>query len=181
MDHHSIINKDHNECVIDDKQAISALNRVQTLDCRQKLIAAYCSIKFQPSWPSRLQNECHANSKLFTCMEFRSEFLNHFVDKKSNKILRIDPLQPFNHTDCTDLCMQIDFEFALFVSNQYCICTNNYQSIIDQTNHTECDLQCVKHSKCPPNFLFIISTGIKSKFSIQFTNNNLHVIQFNIY
>ncbi|KAH7637723.1 xylosyltransferase oxt [Dermatophagoides farinae] len=158
--HHSIIDI-HDGCKIDDKQAISALNRVQTLDCRQKLIAAYCSIKFQPSWPSRLQNECHANSKLFTCMEFRSEFLNHFVDKKSNKILRIDPLQPFNHTDCTDLCMQIDFEFALFVSNQYCICTNNYQSIIDQTNHTECDLQCVKHSKCPSNFLFIISTGIK--------------------
>lgn len=184
LDHHSIINKDHNECVIDDKQAISALNRIQTLNCRRKLIDTFCNIKFQSLWPSRLQNECPENydgNKLLTCLEFRSEFLDHFVDKKSNKILRIDPEQQFNHNDCTDLCMQIDFTFALFISNQYCICTHNYDSIIDRTNsltnHTECDLQRAIHSKYSSNFLFIISTGVKSMFF----RKKIHIVFHKIF
>lgn len=48
----------NDSCVIDDIQAISALKRVKTEKCKQKLMEHFCLIKRDKPWPDSLQNRC---------------------------------------------------------------------------------------------------------------------------
>lgn len=170
-------------CDIQSKDAISALQRAKTKDCRQHIAQIACAIQAGEFYASHLPSHCphgnySANTKL-GCYRDEKEFRllsGYFINFKST-----------NTPDkCVQLCLQSGFPYAGVQYSSECFCGSELPTDAVKLADSSCNMKCSgdQHEICGGYYAInIYETGIASKYDcIIFTEHKQieHFLQYNV-
>ncbi|XP_075164443.1 xylosyltransferase oxt [Haematobia irritans] len=152
-------------CDIISKDAISALQRAKTKDCRQHIAGIACAIQSGKFYPAKLPSYCpsnHTANKHLGCFQDEKKFRllsGYFINYKTT-----------NTPDkCIQLCLQSGFPYAGVQYGSECFCGPDMPVESSKLPDSSCNMKCSgdQHEICGGYFVMnIYETGI-SKFSAQ--------------
>lgn len=153
-------------CEITDNQAVSALQRAKTKECRRRIADIRCSIQRGEFYASRLPNYCpagnHVAGRSLGCYKDEKEFrllAGYYINFKTNNSPR----------KCIYLCLQSGFPYAGVQHGTECFCGNDEPKSSAKLPDPSCNMKCSGDSKesCGGYFTMnVFETGI-SRFRPQ--------------
>lgn len=96
-------------CEIQNREAISAIHRAKTQNCKQEIVNLTCLIQGGSFYPKRLPNACTGNNVVY------GKHLGCFKDEKKLRILSSfygNYATTNSQTSCLDICVQAGFPYA---------------------------------------------------------------------
>lgn len=152
-------------CDITSRDALSALNRARSKDCKKKIANIACQIQSNQFYPKSLSSYCPkenlpASNKTIGCYKDEKDFRllsGYFTNFKSTN----------SPKKCITMCLQSGFPFAGVQYGTECFCGANAPSPDLKIPDEKCDMKC---SGDPEEFcggyftMNVYSTGIISKF-----------------
>ncbi|XP_013115718.2 xylosyltransferase oxt [Stomoxys calcitrans] len=152
-------------CDIISKDAISALQRAKTKDCRQHIAGIACSIQSGKFYPALLPSYCPSNHTA-------NNPLGCFRDEKKFRLLSgyFINFKTTNKPDkCIQLCLQSGFPYAGVQYGSECFCGADLPPESSKLPDSTCNMKCSgdSHEICGGYFAMnVFETGI-AKFSAQ--------------
>ena len=153
-------------CDIQSKDAVSALQRAKTKDCRQHIAQIACAIQAGEFYALHLPSHCpHGNQSANTqlgCYRDEKEFRllsGYFINFKST-----------NTPDkCVQLCLQSGFPYAGVQYGSECFCGADPPTDANKLADSSCNMKCSgdQHEICGGYYAMnIYETGIASEYYI---------------
>lgn len=150
-------------CSITSKEAISALQRAKSKDCRQYIAQVSCAIQAGEFYPRRLPSYCPngnytANAHL-GCFQDEKEYRllsGYFVHFKNSNTPEL----------CIDICLQSGYPYAGVEYSVECFCGTETPKSSLKLSDNKCDMRCSGDSNllCGGYYAInIYETGIKSE------------------
>lgn len=166
-------------CSIISKEAISALQRAKTKDCRQYIANVACAIQDGKFYPRRLTSSCPsgdytANTHL-GCFQDEKEYRllsGYFVQFKTQNTPEL----------CLEICLQSGYPYAGVEYSVECFCGNEPPTKSRKISDIKCNMKCSgdKTLFCGGYYAInIYETGIKSRYST--TTCKLRIFLYNQY
>uniref|UniRef100_W8C4M3 protein xylosyltransferase n=1 Tax=Ceratitis capitata TaxID=7213 RepID=W8C4M3_CERCA len=154
------------ECNITAKEAISALQRAKTKDCRKQIAHIACAIQEGNFYAQHLPNYCpagnHTANLPLGCYQDEKEYRllsGYFTNFKTTNTPR----------KCTRLCLQSGFPYAGVQYASECFCGADAPPLSAKLRDSSCNMKCSGDSKeiCGGYFsMNVYETGI-AKFTPQ--------------
>lgn len=152
-------------CTLLSKDAISALNRAKTVQCKKLITEVACHIQSNRFYPSVLTSDCPkdnipATNKTLGCYRDEKDFrllAGYFMNFKTSN----------SPKKCITLCLQSGFPLAGVQYGTECFCGTNQPSDDHKISDESCDMKCSgdQNEFCGGFFkMNVYSTGIISKF-----------------
>lgn len=153
------------ECNITSKEAISALQRAKTKDCRKQIAHIACAIQEGNFYARRLPSYCpagnHTANYLLGCYQDEKEFRllsGYFTNFKTTN----------SPQKCTRLCLQSGFPYAGLQYATECFCGADAPPLSAKLPDSSCNMKCSGDPKeiCGGYFsMNVYETGIASKLT----------------
>lgn len=151
-------------CNIQSKDAVSALQRAKTKDCRQHIAQVACAIQagefYAPQLPSHCPRGNHSANTQLGCYRDEKEFRllsGYFINFKSS-----------NTPDkCVQLCLQSGFPYAGVQYGSECFCGADPPTDAAKLADSSCNMKCSgdQHEICGGYYAMnIYETGIASEY-----------------
>ncbi|XP_062136792.1 xylosyltransferase oxt [Drosophila sulfurigaster albostrigata] len=154
------------ECDINAKEAISALQRAKTKDCRQHIAHIACAIQAGRFYASQLQSSCPAGNHTANVA------LGCYRDEKDSRLLGgyFASLKTSNSpSSCVELCLQSGYPYAGVQYSRECFCGFDAPPSSAKLPDSSCNMKCLGHAKeiCGGFYAMnVYETGI-AKFTAQ--------------
>ncbi|KAH8278229.1 hypothetical protein KR044_002927 [Drosophila immigrans] len=154
------------ECDINAKEAISALQRAKTKDCRQHIAQIACEIQAGRFYATQLQSSCPAGNHTANVA------LGCYRDEKDSRLLGgyFTSLKTFNSpSGCVELCLQSGYPYAGVQYARECFCGFDAPPSSAKLPDSSCNMKCLGNAKeiCGGFFAMnVYETGI-AKFTAQ--------------
>lgn len=151
-------------CNIQSKDAVSALQRAKTKDCRQHIAQIACAIQAGEFYATHLPSHCprgnHSANAQLGCYRDEKEYRllsGYFINFKSS-----------NTPDkCTQLCLQSGFPYAGVQYGSECFCGADAPPEAAKLPDSSCNMKCSgdQHEICGGYYAMnIYETGIESEY-----------------
>lgn len=150
-------------CDIIAKEAISALQRAKTKDCRQHIASVVCAIQAGEFYASHLPTHCpkgnHTANNQLGCYRDEKEFRllsGYFINFKTTNTPK----------NCVQLCLQSGFPYAGVEYSRECFCGTDAPPSTAKLPDSSCSMKCSgnTHEVCGGYYAInIYETGIASK------------------
>lgn len=149
-------------CDIISKDAISALQRAKTKDCRQHIAGIACAIQSAEFYPAKLPSYCpsnHTAAKPLGCYRDEKKFRllsGYFINFKTSN----------TPEKCVQLCLQSGFPYAGVQYGSECFCGTDVPPDSAKLSDSTCNMKCSGSVQevCGGYFAMnIYETGIESK------------------
>ncbi|XP_055373192.1 xylosyltransferase oxt isoform X2 [Condylostylus longicornis] len=153
-------------CKILSKEAISAINRAKTQDCKKHIANIACAIQSGLFYPKILKSTCPNGN--FT----NSRSLGCYKDEKEYRLLSgyyTNFKQSNSPNKCIQMCLQSGFQYAGVQYGTECFCGNEPPPPSARISDPNCNMKCTGNAKeaCGGYFTInIFETGI-AKFTAQ--------------
>lgn len=150
-------------CDIISKDAISALQRAKTKDCRQHIAGIACAIQSRKFYPKTLPSYCpsnHTANNLLGCFRDEKKFRllsGYFVNFKTSNTVE----------KCIQLCLQSGYPYAGVQYSTECFCGYDAPPEASKLPDSTCNMKCSgdQQAICGGYFAMnIYETGIASKY-----------------
>lgn len=152
-------------CDITSRDALSALNRARTKDCKKHIANIACQIQSNQFYPKALSSYCPkenlpASNKTIGCYKDEKDYRllsGYFTNFKSSN----------SPKKCITMCLQSGFPFAGVQYGTECFCGANAPPVDLKIPDEKCDMKCSGDPEelCGGYFAMnVYSTGIISKF-----------------
>ncbi|XP_037814712.1 xylosyltransferase oxt [Lucilia sericata] len=159
-------------CNIQSKDAVSALQRAKTKDCRQHIAQIACAIQAGEFYATHLPSYCprgnHSANTQLGCYRDEKEFRllsGYFINFKSS-----------NTPDkCVQLCLQSGFPYAGVQYGSECFCGVDAPPVAAKLADSSCNMKCSgdQHEICGGYYAMnVYETGI-AKFSAQIAETSV--------
>ncbi|XP_030570875.1 xylosyltransferase oxt [Drosophila novamexicana] len=154
------------ECDINAKEAISALQRAKTKDCRQHIAHIACAIQAGRFYATHLQSSCPAGNHTANVS------LGCYRDEKESRLLGgyFTSFKTSNSpSGCVELCLQSGYPYAGVQYARECFCGFDTPPSSAKLPDSSCNMKCLGNAKeiCGGFFAMnVYETGI-AKFTPQ--------------
>lgn len=154
------------ECDINAKEAISALQRAKTKDCRQHIAYIACAIQAGRFYATKLQSSCPAGNHTANVA------LGCYRDEKDSRLLAgyFTSFKTSNSpSGCIELCLQSGYPYAGVQYARECFCGFDAPPSSAKLPDSSCNMKCVGNAKeiCGGFYAMnVYETGI-AKFTAQ--------------
>ncbi|XP_030372520.1 xylosyltransferase oxt [Scaptodrosophila lebanonensis] len=154
------------ECDINAKEAISALQRAKTKDCRQHIAHIACAIQAGRFYATKLRSGCPAGN--YTA----NVSLGCYRDEKDHRLLGgyFVSFKTYNSPSrCVELCLQSGYPYAGVQYGRECFCGFDAPPTATKLPDSSCNNKCLANAKeiCGGYFAMnVYETGI-AKFTAQ--------------
>uniref|UniRef100_A0A1B0BVC3 protein xylosyltransferase n=1 Tax=Glossina palpalis gambiensis TaxID=67801 RepID=A0A1B0BVC3_9MUSC len=159
-------------CDIIAKEAISALQRAKTKDCRQHIASVVCAIQAGEFYASHLPTHCpkgnHTANNQLGCYRDEKEFRllsGYFINFKTTNTPK----------NCVQLCLQSGFPYAGVEYSRECFCGTDAPPSTAKLPDSSCSMKCSgdAHEVCGGYYAInIYETGI-AKFAAQIAETSM--------
>ncbi|XP_005187548.1 xylosyltransferase oxt [Musca domestica] len=158
-------------CDIISKDAISALQRAKTKDCRQHIAGIACAIQSRKFYPKTLPSYCpsnHTANNLLGCFRDEKKFRllsGYFVNFKTSNTVE----------KCIQLCLQSGYPYAGVQYSTECFCGYDAPPEASKLPDSTCNMKCSgdQQAICGGYFAMnIYETGI-AKFTAQIAESGV--------
>ncbi|KAL0822523.1 hypothetical protein ABMA28_004572 [Loxostege sticticalis] len=126
-------------CEIQNREAISAIHRAKTQNCKQEIVNLTCLIQGGSFYPKRLPNACTGNNVVY------GNHLGCFKDEKKLRILSSfygNYATTNSQTSCLDICVQAGFPYAGVQYASECFCGDSPPLESAKIEDELCDMKC---------------------------------------
>ncbi|XP_049874059.1 xylosyltransferase oxt [Pectinophora gossypiella] len=126
-------------CDIKSREAISAIHRAKTQNCKQQILNKTCLIQDGHFYPKELPNSCLAEGMA------HGKHLGCYVDEKKLRLLSSfygNYASTNSPVACLDICVQAGFPYAGVQYGSECFCGENPPPPSAQTADDMCDMKC---------------------------------------
>lgn len=150
-------------CKIESAQAMSAIERATTRECKQEIADVACGIQEGGVYPGSLPNTCHLKGN-----HSKGHYYGCYLDDAEDRDMthqKTLPTENWSQT-CIDYCLQIGFRYAGLQYGRECWCGNSFGK--HGTTGAVCNQRCPGNSKefCGGYLTNdVYSTGIQERFS----------------
>ncbi|EDV96821.1 GH16481 [Drosophila grimshawi] len=154
------------DCVISAKEAISALQRAKTKDCRQHIARIACAIQAGRFYATHLHSSCPAGNHTANVS------LGCYRDEKDARLLAgyFTSFKTSNSpSGCVELCLQSGYPYAGVQYARECFCGFDAPPSSAKLPDSSCNMKCVGNAKeiCGGFYAMnVYETGI-AKFTAQ--------------
>ncbi|EFA12734.1 xylosyltransferase oxt [Tribolium castaneum] len=157
------------ECEITGKEAVSAIHRAKSQNCKQLIANVTCKSLAGTLYPKRLTGSCPNGGKI------AGKALGCFKDENNYRLLSgyFGVNKKSNSPEyCIQLCLQSGFEYAGVQYSHECFCGNDEPLSTFKLPDSSCNMKCPgdPHATCGGYYTInVFQTGIK-KFVPQVAN-----------
>lgn len=166
------------ECDINAKEAISALQRARTKDCRQHIAQIACAIQAGRFYATHLKSSCPSGNHTANVS------LGCYRDEKDSRLLAgyFTSFKTSNSPSiCVELCLQSGYPYAGVQYGRECFCGFDAPPSSAKLPDSSCNMKCLDNAKeiCGGYFAMnVYETGIASEYLLNswltiFNNPNL--------
>ncbi|EDW78740.1 oxt [Drosophila willistoni] len=154
------------QCDIQAKEAISALQRAKTKDCRQHIAQIACSIQAGRFYATQLTSSCPAGNHTANVS------LGCYRDEKDHRLLGgyFSSFKSSNSPSrCVELCLQSGYPYAGVQYGRECFCGFDTPPSASKLPDSSCNIKCLGNAKeiCGGFYAMnVYETGI-AKFTAQ--------------
>ncbi|XP_035445295.2 xylosyltransferase oxt [Spodoptera frugiperda] len=151
-------------CEIKSKEAISAIHRAKTQNCKQQIVNKTCLIQSGSFYPHELPNTCRRGQMTF------GKYLGCYADQKKLRLLTGfygNYANTNSPSACLDICIQAGFMYAGVQYASECFCGESLPQASAAVADHLCDMKCPGNATqhCGGYFTMnIYETGL-SKFT----------------
>lgn len=151
------------ECDINAKEAISALQRAKTKDCRQHIASIACAIQAGRFYATHLQSSCPAGNHRANVS------LGCYRDERDSRLLGgyFTSFKTSNSPgSCVELCLQSGYPYAGVQYARECFCGFDTPPRSAKLADSSCNMKCIGNAKeiCGGIYAMnVYETGIASK------------------
>lgn len=151
-------------CEIKSKEAISAIHRAKTQNCKQQIVNKTCLIQSGSFYPHELPNTCRHGQMTF------GKYLGCYADQKKLRLLTGfygNYANTNSPSACLDICIQAGFMYAGVQYASECFCGESLPQASAAVADHLCDMKCPGNATqhCGGYFTMnIYETGL-SKFT----------------
>lgn len=152
------------ECDINAKEAISALQRARTKDCRQHIAQIACAIQAGRFYATHLKSSCPSGNHRANVS------LGCYRDEKDTRLLAgyFTSFKTSNSPSiCVELCLQSGYPYAGVQYGRECFCGFDAPPSSAKLPDSSCNMKCLDNAKeiCGGFFAMnVYETGIASKY-----------------
>lgn len=163
------------ECDIQAKEAISALQRAKTKDCRQHIAQIACAIQAGRFYATHLRSSCPAGNHTANVS------LGCYRDEKDTRLLAgyFTSFKTSNSPSiCVELCLQSGYPYAGVQYGRECFCGFDAPPSSAKLPDSSCNMKCLGNAKeiCGGFYAMnVYETGIASKcclYNLLYAVNN---------
>ncbi|XP_002007843.3 xylosyltransferase oxt [Drosophila mojavensis] len=132
------------ECDINAKEAISALQRAKTKDCRQHIASIACAIQAGRFYATHLQSSCPAGNHRANVS------LGCYRDEKDSRLLGgyFTSFKTSNSPgSCVELCLQSGYPYAGVQYARECFCGFDTPPSSAKLADSSCNMKCIGNAK----------------------------------
>jgi protein xylosyltransferase len=158
--------------ILNDREALSAVQRAHTQKCKEHIIDVACQIKSNTFYPSHLPNTCPSGNYI------ANRSLGCYKDDKKHRLLP-GFYTNFKETNspkkCIQMCLQSGYLYAGVQYSTECFCGHNEPPADSKLPDPSCNMKCPAEPKSACGGYYTINiyeTGIASKFSRKMTINS---------
>ncbi|KAG6462694.1 hypothetical protein O3G_MSEX013426 [Manduca sexta] len=126
-------------CEIKSREAISAIHRAKTQNCKQQIVNITCLIQGSNFYPKTLPNNCPHEGKTY------GKYLGCYVDEKKMRLLSGfygNYASTNSHENCLYICVQAGFPYAGVQYGSECFCGDTAPPISAKLADDLCDMKC---------------------------------------
>lgn len=126
-------------CDINSREAISAVHRAKSQNCKSQIINITCLIQQGHFYPEALSNKCYNDGTTY------GKHLGCFVDEKKQRLLSgYYGIYPNTNSPnmCLDICIQAGFPFAGVQYGTECFCGEDVPQATSEVPNSSCDMMC---------------------------------------
>lgn len=151
------------ECDINAKEAISALQRARTKDCRQHIAQIACAIQAGRFYATHLKSSCPSGNHTANVS------LGCYRDEKDSRLLAgyFTSFKTSNSPSiCVELCLQSGYPYAGVQYGRECFCGFDAPPSSAKLPDSSCNMKCLDNAKeiCGGFFAMnVYETGIASE------------------
>ncbi|XP_062613310.1 LOW QUALITY PROTEIN: xylosyltransferase oxt-like [Saccostrea cucullata] len=150
-------------CTIESAQALSAIKRAKTKECKQEIADTACGIQEGGLYPGSLPNTCHLKGN-----HSKGHYYGCYVDNPDDRDFSHQKTFPTENWSqlCIDYCIQTGFRYAGLQYGRECWCGNSFGK--HGTEGASCNQACpAKTSEMCGGYLTssVYSTGIQERLS----------------
>lgn len=151
-------------CRVQSRDALSAVNRAKTEDCKKQILDTVCAIESGTFYAQQLVSRCPRGN--FTS----GRPLGCFQDDQTNRLLDgyyVNNKETNSPKKCMEICLQSGFTYAGVQYSQECFCGNTSPPSSVQLPATSCDKKCPADDTavCGGYFTMnVFETGISSEY-----------------
>ena len=128
-------------CNVTSKEAVSAITRATTLECRQELVDLVCQLEGGKVYPDSLPRSCPTQVE----ESEQGEHLGCYQDSFSTRLLQGHTLK-LKETNSADACLEVCTEYGFSLAGlQYgveCFCGNTKPPPARELGEEKCDMAC---------------------------------------
>ncbi|BET03101.1 Xylosyltransferase sqv-6 [Nesidiocoris tenuis] len=126
-------------CEIKSKEAISAIHRARTQNCKQQIANTTCLINSGELYPSELPHQCPAPEST------KGKSLGCYSDDKMTRVLKDHYVQLKTTNSplyCINICIQGGYPYAGVEFGSECFCGSNEPSSSTKLPDSSCNMKC---------------------------------------
>lgn len=126
-------------CDVQSKDALSAVNRARTAECKRQILDTVCAIESGTFYAQQLTSRCPKGS--FT----RGKSLGCFRDEQTNRLLGgyyVNNKGTNSVRKCIEICLQSGFTYAGVQYGNECFCGNSAPPSTVQLADSSCNMKC---------------------------------------
>ncbi|CAG4947735.1 unnamed protein product [Parnassius apollo] len=126
-------------CAIESREAISAIHRAKTQNCKQEIVNKTCLIQNSNFYPVKLPNMCPSNGMTY------GKYLGCYLDEKKFRILSSfygNYATTNSPSLCIEICIQAGFPYAGVQYASECFCGDMTPPLSAKSIESSCDMKC---------------------------------------